>query len=145
MKYAYFRCENGYVGITDESPAGMKGFVFAGRGPRPGKGIESVCEQGYARSQLDKLERVQGDDVPDDWFTAIGYERRPKPIPESIPKPNIVPITIELPGDRLRRKFLAKPGDPGYGERDKEAVKSLVLLAISFAISWYVIVHLLKW
>jgi len=146
MKYVYFRCENGYVGITDESPAGMKGFVFAGRGPRPGKGIESVCEQGYARNQLDKLEKVKSDDVPNEWFAAIGLEKRlPKPKPISVPESeDVMYLTIELPGDRLRKKMLAKRGTPAYYRWKKEEVQFWVLLAICAVVSWYLTFHVWK-
>ena len=134
-KFTYFRCEDGFVGVTDESPKGMGGMVFAGRGPLPGQGLDSVREQAYGINQLYKMEKIRADDVPDDWFAMIGYERRVKP--EPIPEQNVVPITIELPGDRLRRKILAEPGAPEHSQWQKEQLQFWILLAISAAISWY--------
>lgn len=144
-KVAYFRTADGFIGVTDESPKGMKNVVFAGRGPLSGKGIESVCDQAYATTQLEKLERVESSAVPDEWLCAIGLAQRTKSPPEPIPEPLALPITIELPGDRLRARILAKPGTPGYNRRNKEALKTLVMFALSFAIAWYLIVYLLRW
>ena len=86
-QFAYFRTDDGFLGVTNESPKGMEGLVFAGRGPQPGQGIESVHEQGYAKNQLDRMKRIEADDVPDDWFVVIGLEKRiPKPPPEPTPR-----------------------------------------------------------
>jgi len=88
MKIAYFRYKDGYLGVTHQSPAGMKGVIFVGRGPREGKGIESVCEQAYPHNCLERLKRVDAAEVPDDWFAAIALENRsPKPTP----KPELPP------------------------------------------------------
>lgn len=131
----YYRCEDGYVGVTEESPKGLRSLVCAGRGPLPGKGIESVCEQGYAINQLDKMEKIAADDVPNDWFAAIGYEKRLPPEPE----PHVVPVTIELPGDRLRRMILAKPGTADHDRWRRDRVVFWVALAISLAVWWWIV------
>lgn len=134
-QFAYFRDGNGFLGVTNESPMGMQGTVFAGRGPQPGQGIESVREQAYAKNQLDKMDRVEADDVPDDWFAAIGYEKRiPKPEPQ--PEENVTYLTMELPGDRLRRKILAKPGTRDH-DRWKEERREYAIAAIITAIVMY--------
>jgi len=95
MKVAYFRYKGGYLGVTDQSPAGMKGVIFVGRGPLEGKGIESVCEQAYPRNCLERMERVDAAEVPDDWFAAVALEKRPsKPAPNpeaQPPKPKAEP------------------------------------------------------
>lgn len=83
----YFKGENGYVGLTGECPKGMDGAIYMGRGPVRGFGIESVCEQPYPVAQLQKMEQVKPEDVPDDWFDAIGLEERPEPEPEPEPEP----------------------------------------------------------
>lgn len=85
MKITYYRYRDGYLGVTDQSPTGMKGVIFVGRGPLEGKGIESVCEQAYPRNCLERMERIGGAEVPDDWFAAIGLERRP---PKAAPPPS---------------------------------------------------------
>lgn len=75
----YFEYENGYIGVTNQCPKGMKGVVFVGRGPNPREGIESVCEQPYAKNRLERLKEVKEQDVPDDWHEAIGYGKPRKP------------------------------------------------------------------
>lgn len=75
----YYQYEDGYIGVTNRSPKGMKGVVFIGRGPNPREGIESVCEQPYAKNRLERLKEVREQDVPEDWHEAIGYGKPRKP------------------------------------------------------------------
>lgn len=126
----YFRYENGYVGVTEECPRGLKGLVFVGRGPRPGGGVESVYEQAYAINQLEKMERVAADEVPDDWFAAIGLEQRPS---------NVMEVTIELPGDRLRRMILAKPGTKEHARWREDRALYAFAAILSFALWWWIV------
>ncbi len=71
---SYFKTPKGYIGVTSQSPQGMKGVVFIGRGSD--NGPAGVKEQAYAKNQLAKFTPVKADEVPDEWFTAIGYEKR---------------------------------------------------------------------
>jgi len=97
LNTTYFRNKSGYLGVTKQSPAGMKGLIFIGRGPQEGGGIESVCEQGYPLDSLKRMERVKAADVPDDWFAAIGLEKpEPKPEPTPMPTPPPRPVVIDL-------------------------------------------------
>ncbi len=73
MKITYYRDScGGYHGITDESPKGLTGCVYAGRGPAEHGRIETVKEQAYAVKQLQKWTQVEN--VPAEWLEAIGYE-----------------------------------------------------------------------
>lgn len=65
----------------------------------------------------------------------------PVPTPEAV---TVTHLTIELPGDRLRQKMLAKPGTPDYYRWQKEKVQFWILLAISAAISWYLTFYVWK-
>lgn len=82
MKIAYYRDENGgYHGVTDECPRGFQHIVYAGRGSKLGDPVDirDIVEQAYPVDQLKKWELVEPTDVPDAWFDAIGYEKRPEP------------------------------------------------------------------
>lgn len=127
----YFRNEDGFIGVTDECPRGMKELVYAGRGPLPGQGIESVCDQAYARNQLEKIQQVAAEDVPDDWFAAIGLEERPEP------EPRTVELVIQFPWEGRRKK--RKPSRPGTRRYWREQIRWWIALAISVAITWYIV------
>ena len=108
MGIHYFHCAEGYLAVTDETPAGpLRGLVFAGRGPAPGGGISTIHEQAYAKDDLAKLPQCPRDKVPDEWFVALGYEKRlpPVPPPPKLPKFS-EPDWPELPRPRKRRKRL---------------------------------------
>ena len=82
----YFLTPEGYVGLTDESPKGFRGVVFVGRGPRGG-GPETVCEQAF--TVKDDWQQVSANEVPDEWFEAIGYDER-----ETIKSTTIQPVKL---------------------------------------------------
>jgi len=118
MVIHYFHCAEGYLAVTDETPAGpLRGLVFVGRGPTPGGGIDTICEQAYAKDTLDKLPECPADKVPDEWFVAFGYEKRlpanapslpqkpPQP-PKPLPEPDWPKLTRPR---RKRRKLKADP------------------------------------
>ena len=129
----YFSCTDGFIGVTDECPRGMKELAYAGRGPLPGQGIESVCDQAYARNQLKKIQQVAAEDVPNDWFAAIGLEERQEPEPE----PRTVELVIQFPWEgRKKKKKCAKPGTRRYR---REQIRWWIALAISAAITWYIV------
>lgn len=92
MGIRYFKESGGYIGVTTVTPKGpLRGLVFSGRGPMPGKGLKTIHEQGYAECMLAKLKQVDACDVPGDWFDAIGLEKRP------IPETRTVELVIEFP------------------------------------------------
>ncbi len=103
MKVTYYLSDDNYHGVTDESPQGFANCVYAGRGPRHHQGPESVHEQGYSISQLQRWEKVDPTDVPDEWLDAIGYEKRP----ERKPKPERKPMRFEIK-DQERLESLEK-------------------------------------
>lgn len=142
----YYKTGDGYVGITNQSPKGLKGLVFVGKGSE--KGIESISEQCYAINQLEKLEKIEARDVPDDWFAAIGLEKRPEPEPvlnmEPTYIPTYTPITIQFPGDSLRRRLRANPNTQEYKQALKEAIEGWIYLIIGFAVSWYIVNYIWK-
>jgi len=78
MKITYYKTSEGYVALTTRCPAGFQDVVFVGRGPKGG-GPETVCEQGFSPSG-DWVE-IPAEEVPDDWFEALGYEKRPESEP----------------------------------------------------------------
>jgi len=124
----YFHCEDGFIGVTNQCPKGMKGLVYVGRGPQPGQGIESVGEQEYSRNQLEKLKRVPAEDVPDDWFAAIGLEQ--------CPEPRTVELVIQFPWENRNKR---KPAKPGSRRRRQERTVFCIALAISVMVACYVV------
>ncbi len=122
----YFRCENGFIGVTPHCPQGMQGLVYVGRGPLPGKGIESVCKQGYARNQLQKLPRIHAEEVPEAWFEAIGLEKR------SMSEPRTVELVIQLPWEGRKKKS-------GHRRYRQEQLRFWLALAIGVTVAWYIV------
>jgi hypothetical protein len=120
----YYETPNGFVGISDEYPRGMKGVIFIGRGPKPGGGIGSVHEQAYGANEIRKWKRV--DRVPPEWMEAIGYEEQ-----------TVTELVIDMPGDNLRRKMNAKPGTRDYEEWQKEKVPLVIIAIVAALISWW--------
>jgi len=119
MGIRYFKEGTGFIGVTTVTPKGpLRGLVFAGRGPIPGKGIKTVHEQGYAECMLAKLQPVSALDVPDDWFDAIGLEQR---------KPRTVEVVIEP------LTFSILP------DWEKYRVPYLIWLAVSFLIACWLV------
>jgi hypothetical protein len=94
MKIAYYRdhASGGYHGVTDECPQGFHHVVYGGKGPRLGgpANIHDIVEQAYTVEQLKKWELVDPADVPDEWFDAIGYEKREQPEPQPRNPPETV-------------------------------------------------------
>jgi len=87
MKVTYYRDTSGdYHGITDKCPKGFNGVVFIGRGPERSTMFESVIERVYVPKTMATWVRVAAAEVPDEWFDAIGYQKRP-PVVE--PKQNV--------------------------------------------------------
>ena len=86
MKIAYYHdTTGGYHGVTDESPDGFAHVIYAGKGPNtpaPWTNIHDIVERAYSVSTLRKWTLVEPDDVPDEWFNAIGYEKREPVAPE---------------------------------------------------------------
>lgn len=82
----YYRIPGGFIAVTDEGPkkGPMKGLVLVGRGPKPGGGPETACEQAFAITELQKLCSVRLDEVPDPWLVALGYDDPPTPPVEEI-------------------------------------------------------------
>jgi hypothetical protein len=92
----YFKTEDGgYVGLTGQCPREALGFVFLGRGPIRGFGVESVCDRPYTDKDLAKMSMVNAGDVPEDWFKAIGLEERPvEPAKLKMPRRRLQPVEI---------------------------------------------------
>jgi hypothetical protein len=70
----YYRTPDGYAGLTDQSPRGFQGLVFVGRGPKISGDPDSIEEQGFVPSK--EWVKIPADQVPDEWFDAIGYGAR---------------------------------------------------------------------
>ncbi len=75
MKVAYYQTANGFAAVTSEAPKGMDGVLLLGKGPEPGKGIESVKELFFTRELLLKMMPVKKEEVPDIWLKAFDYEK----------------------------------------------------------------------
>lgn len=81
-KIAYFVKDDGYIGVTNESPVGFEDMLFVGMGPKPGGGHETVHEQAFSKADLLKLTKVTPGSVPATWLKALGYES--PAVPESL-------------------------------------------------------------
>ena len=48
----YYRILGGFIAVTNEGPrkGPLKGLILVGRGPKPGRGPESVYEQAFSPS-----------------------------------------------------------------------------------------------
>lgn len=138
MQIRYFQDGNGFIAVTDQTPKGpLHKLVYVGRGPLPGGGIESVCEQAYATDQVLKL--VPAIHVPDDWLTALGYEK-PKPLPVAPePLPRQITVELELPGDRVRRMIRAPRGTADNYRVQRKWRLNAVLVVISAALAWWLV------
>lgn len=84
IEITYYRDNSGdYHGVTNQNPKGFKGVILIGRGPCPPN--NSVKERAYSPDILKFWTKVEAADVPDDWFDAIEYEKRPEPMPKPEP------------------------------------------------------------
>ncbi len=87
LKQEFLRDGDKYVALTGESPTKFKGLMFgAFVGDNPG----SIAETCLMHEQLEKMTRIEGADVPDDWadaFRAKGFVID-KPEPEPEPEPD---------------------------------------------------------
>ena len=107
MKITYYRDPFGsYHGITDESPNGLAGCVYVGRGPDE-RGIETVKERAYAINVLQKWTRV--DEVPDEWLEAIGYEKVREYLPEPPPQVKTVKLKFKRSRDIIPEAYTKDP------------------------------------
>lgn len=134
-----FEYENGYIGVTSKSPKGMKGVIFIGRGPNPREGIESVCEQPYARNRLERLKEVKEKDVPDDWYMAIGYGKPRDVEPRLDPSVNLDVDFDESPGHAPAHWSEPEPKvvpfEPIYLQEDLKRLHRVGFIGWSMAIS----------
>lgn len=65
----YFRTTDGYIAVTDQSPAGFEGLVFVGRGGP----IDNIQEQLFPADQL--TDPVDVADVDPSWVQALGFHK----------------------------------------------------------------------
>lgn len=63
----YYQTDDGYIAVTDESPAGFEGLIFVGRGGP----LDNIQEQLFPVDQL--TGPVNVNDVPPEWVRALGY------------------------------------------------------------------------
>lgn len=63
----YYRHNDGYIAVTDKSPAGFEGLIFVGRGGP----IDHISEQLYSKDVL--TDPVDVHDVEPSWVSALGY------------------------------------------------------------------------
>jgi len=63
----YYRTGDGYIAITNQSPAGFDGLVFVGRGGPLDNIQEQLFPVGLLTAPLDV------NDVPPEWVRALGY------------------------------------------------------------------------
>ena len=102
----YYRQNNQYIAVTDQSPAGFDGLVFVGRGGP----LDNIQEQLYSAAVL--TAPVNVNDVPAAWVTALGYhtvedfplldeagENLVAEIPVREPVTPVVSLTHQLSGD----------------------------------------------
>ncbi len=86
-KQEFFRDGDKYAALTGESPKKFKGLMFAAFvGDNPG----SIIETCLMRDQLEKMTRIEGADVPEDWadaFRAKGFVIA-KPEPDEPDEPD---------------------------------------------------------
>jgi hypothetical protein len=111
MGTTYFKNGNCYLVVTDESPEAFKGVLFIGKG---GTSPESVTEQLYARNQLQRFERVDRDDVPDEWLIAFGEEPPTEVVEEPIFDLSGTEL-LDLAPVRVRRR------QPAYQQPQQQA------------------------
>jgi len=123
----YYKTPEGYVGLTNDSPRGFKGIIFVGKGPKGG-GPETVCEQAYPTTQMKDWEEMDALAVPDDWFEAIGYEERVKPV---APQPEAEEMKLEI-------VFPWEGPRPEAPKRSKK-VAWIGLAACAYVILWVII------
>jgi hypothetical protein len=120
----YYKTPDGYVGITDEYPRGLKDVIFIGRGPTHGKGIDTVHEQAYSRRDLQGWTKVAK--VPLEWREAIGLEES-----------RTTELVIEWPWERLRQRILAKAGTPEHEQWKEERVPYIIITIIALVIAYW--------
>lgn len=84
LKQEFFRNGDKYVALTGESPKQFKGLMFAAF---VGDNPESIAETCLMHNQLEKMVRIEGADLPDEWadaFRANGFViDKPESKPES--------------------------------------------------------------
>lgn len=84
-KPTFYRDGDKYIVLTGESPKGFTGYLFAAFA---GPDARSVEEGVISLDDLNKMESIEGDDIPDDWADMFRHkgiaidERKPEPTPE---------------------------------------------------------------
>lgn len=92
----YFRTEDGYVALTERVIPGDHGPFRVGRGPHwrhDNPPLESIQTFHYGLCQIARWEKVDREDVPDEWVEVLGYEEVAKPVLET---PKKIPFWVYL-------------------------------------------------
>jgi len=111
-KYSFYKDGDNYVLVTNQSPAGFKGMLYATwRGS-----VSNLTEVVSPVQELSVLEQVDSDDVPDAWFNAFAkrtklFKKRvkeaPRPAPCSVSRS--VPVVVDVQFPPLPTMFQPQP------------------------------------
>jgi len=97
-KYSFYKDGDNYILVTNQSPAGFKGVLYATwRGS-----ISNLTEVVSPVQELSVLEQVDSDDVPDAWFNAFAkrtklFKKRVKEAPRPAARPAPVVVDVQFP------------------------------------------------